>query len=349
MLSFDFSGGENADCGGGSVLRSNSRSIAMLCLFAVAGRCVAESPKVPLPRQIIHLGQSKCMLAWFDSKVSLSESTLIELAIEGPAPVEVDLPVQLSVTKDWVVQVGQTSTYKVENGREVWSVVIRFEPYATGERVKVELPPIPFRVGNEVRQWEVRFDPVNIHVTSSVLDPKLGSAKPVLTPDFIPKSDSTRMTDATIGGFVLLIVLCAAFIALMIRRSGYKDIPIASPRDSAMAKLQSLEARREPIAADAAALSQLVREYLNRQYGIPTEHLTTLETFACIQANLTVSPEQQSRIQRILSAADLIKFAGTELQLSIWNELIADCRIWLDAETVPAAPTNPISEDRANS
>src|SRR5262245_42146248 len=79
-----------------------------------------------------NLGRAVCR-QWIDrGDVELSGELRLRICIEGPAPIEVDLPRPLVTANDWQVTPLAPQTESLADGRERWQQTFRLKPFQTG-------------------------------------------------------------------------------------------------------------------------------------------------------------------------------------------------------------------------
>src|SRR5947207_1647528 len=77
-------------------------------------------------------GRAVCRLSIDRSEVELSGELRVVISIQGPAPIEVDLPRPLTATTDWQVGTSPPQTVSLGEGVERWQQSFRFKPFQTG-------------------------------------------------------------------------------------------------------------------------------------------------------------------------------------------------------------------------
>lgn len=111
------------------------------------------------------------------------------------------------------------------------------------------------------------------------------------------------------GASGLTALLALAFV--LVRR---KSQP--SPQEWAIQSLTELRDRATEIHPEQAyvRLVEILRSYVDRQFGITAPRLTTYEFLNAIQVDDRLSPDFQKSMQALLNQADLIKFSGMSPQ-----------------------------------
>jgi len=256
--------------------------------------------------------------------VPLSGSVRVTLAVEGPAPLRVELPKQLlapEADRDWKVQpAGPAAVAPLAGGREKWSQVLRLDPYVPGEAMYVGFAPVKVN-GNEVTPagFEVR-------VTTTTAEAKAEAARPVtpieeLPPPPIAPPPSPAWWWAAAG-------LLAAVVAVAAWRARHRPKPVP-PREWAAAAFDRLERDTASGAALVEGVAAVVRAFVERRFGIPAPKLTTQELLAAAEAG-GWQVEQTDPLRGLLEECDRAKFAGDVPDDAGCRGLLARGREWVN-------------------
>ncbi len=85
------------------------------------------------------------------------------------------------------------------------------------------------------------------------------------------------------------------------------DVPLTDLDRAVLTSLQEIDFRAMEPAAVYSAVSDCLREYVDRQFGISNAHLTSLEVVDLIKSELPVPVAH--RLQDLLTQSDIVKFA----------------------------------------
>ncbi|MCE9562246.1 MAG: DUF4381 family protein [Planctomycetes bacterium] len=276
-------------------------------------------------------GQDATFTTEQKSPIRLSESLQARLAIEGPAPLRVELPkpfLDPITDRDWKIQpVGNVSVVSIAERRERWTQTYRLDPYVPGKGLPVIFAAV------KVNGREVQPGGFEVTVLSTVAEPKAENAKPVTSIEELPDPDPISPPRVAAWQLVLLcggIIAVIAFVLWMRPKP-----PPMPPHEWAIGALDELEragvANRELVARAA----EILRELIERQFGIPATKLTTAE----LLATTAWTVEQTDPLRRILDRCDLAKFAGDIPNDDGCRDLLARCRNWLnEVGTVSTGP-----------
>ncbi|MDB5110104.1 MAG: hypothetical protein JWR67_1218 [Mucilaginibacter sp.] len=149
---------------------------------------------------------------------------------------------------------------------------------------------------------------------------------------------------------VLGIVLLAIGVTwYLVKRS--KNIPIIKkaepvipPHTIALNKLQELRNKKlwqkDEVKQYYSELSDVIREYLEKRYGVKTHEKTTDEIFAGLKYT-DIAEGNRSKLKQVLVLADLVKFAK-EKPLPIVNEQSLDNAVDFVENTKPVVAAQPL-------
>jgi len=262
----------------------------------------------------------------------LSESLVATLTIDGPAPLRVELPQQLLdpiTERDWKIQPQGTPTVSASgDNREKWIQTFRLDPYVPGDAMPVIFAAV------KVNGREVLPGGFDVKVITTVTDAKAENAKPVtgieeLSPP--PVID----TPVSLTKWVLVGLVLVGVISIGIVRWLRQKPPPVRPQDWAEAAFDQLSSRENTGEALVAGAAAILREFIERQFGIPATTLTTSELLATPTQPWTV--EQANTLTRILDRCDRAKFAGDVPDDSGCRDTLARCRQWVH-DVSPAFP-----------
>jgi len=115
---------------------------------------------------------------------------------------------------------------------------------------------------------------------------------------------------------IIAILLVLAVLAYVFWPSARPKVtPVPLPREIARMRLNEVRsaAPSASIYDTAVGVSNLVRSFVEQQYGLKTVSRTSQEFFVELASTNCLNPIQKSSLQRFLSTADQIKFAHANL------------------------------------
>ena len=270
--------------------------------------------------------------------LKLSETARVTLVVEGPAPLAVELPrpakadappesALLAEESDhaWGVQFVGRPRVMTEGGRTRWEQDFRLEPFVPGDWV---VAFAPLRVnGREVDGPRVALS-VDPSKVTEPQDPTGIESLPPLPP--APASAAPLWWAA--GG------LAAACVLIVARQLRARPPPV-SPAARAAAAFDRLERDAPAGAVLAARVADVLREFVERRFGLPATKLTTAELLAAAGEQAVWSVVEADALRRVLNRCDRYKFAGDVPDDDGCRGLIAAGREWV--EHVSAAGAGP--------
>lgn len=210
------------------------------------------------------------------------------------------------------------SPYSVDTLRDRNSTVFNFKFYIQAfDSGKYALPPFKIRVeGQPIETNSVTLEVLPVKVTAEdKIDPFSDPAQPF---DIVPEGALSEEPNAT-NWIVWLIIGCVALLCLLAylffryKKTGSILLrkPLA-PYQVALKQLDKLEGQKlwqkGKTKTYYTRLTDIIRRYLNRQFGIKTLERTTTEIMADVERH----PELEMfapALKIIFSAADFVKFA----------------------------------------
>lgn len=196
--------------------------------------------------------------------------------------------------------------------------------------------PIAYKYGGKTDTFYTRK--ITMKIDFPQVDTTLADIKPIL-------KEPLKLVDFIwyiLGGLVLILV-----VVLIIRSSKRKNLPPPPPvqappllpHELALKQLEALEKQRMwqsgQVKAYHSALTYIVREYLEKRYGILALEQTTDEILAQLrQRDFDFSLSQ--KLGDVLQTADLVKFAKAEPTAAFHEQAMVVAREFI-LKTKPAA------------
>jgi hypothetical protein len=210
------------------------------------------------------------------------------------------------------------------------------------------IPPIPVTYAAHGRALETMTDAVPVRV-KSFLGEGEATLRDIAGPVGLERRDLTLIYVAS--GVALAVLLFAAGIILN-RRLGRRRAEVLarlpeavqrSAHDEALARLDDLESSDALDAEDLKpvylAMSEILRAYIGRRFGLPALDLTTFEIGRELQSR-PGGPVAAELITGWLERADLVKFAGYQASPDEARQALYDARIFIDRTRVGADPVH---------
>jgi hypothetical protein len=272
--------------------------------------------------------------------LALSDHVRVKLTVEGPAPLSVELPqptqpgrpaesalLVLESSEKWGIQfVGKPQKADVGNGRERWVQEFRLDPFEPGD-------------------WYVRFAPLKVNgrevegpgVALSVVPTKVTEPQKATGIETLPPPQTIPRTTPAIL-WVAVGALAATAVVGVVWRLRRRPAPV-TPAAWAAAVFDHLARERLSGPALLARVADVLREFVERRFGIPATKFTTHELLAAANEQAVWSVEETDSLRAILDRCDRAKFAGDVPDDDGCRGLLVAGREWVDH--VSAADAGP--------
>jgi len=211
----------------------------------------------------------------------------------------------------------------------------------------LEIPAIDVPLGAGDDAAKLHVDAIPVTVTSLLQgddDPKkFRDIKGVVDID-LPRD--WRRT-ATIAGIGVAIVAGLVALWYFVRR-GAKAARLIPAHERAMSELSELERRNLPATGQVheyfVVLSDIVRGYVARRYGIRAPELTTPEFLREARRSSAVADVHQTLLAGFLRGADMVKFGGERPSAAHCADSIAQARSFVRESAATAESPLPLAD-----
>jgi hypothetical protein len=275
--------------------------------------------------------------------IALSREVKLTVFLEGPAPLAVvgdvkevleklqqaltisglwramNTPIpQMKTLPDgmarWELEYQLDTLSPAEEGRDS----ARSDPGILGKHT-LQLPPLSFTDGTSLSPIQVTWQPIPIVVTTRVENPDNPSTAQVKG-DHVPEDPEIlhqiplwrKVMLALAAGVLVASLLATAVLYIRWRRTQ----PAVTPGQGALREMVLLEAKGLAEAGQVerfhTELSDIVRNYLERQFRLRAPQQTTAEFLAAMQSWPLLPAAQQETLRTLLERCDLVKFARVD-------------------------------------
>ncbi len=313
---------------------------AMLCGQIALGADAPATATEPLTRSV-RGGPVELTVSLSRGTVQVAEPLTLTLTARAPQGVTVTLPQDpTSLGSFHVLQVRDTPDVPTGDGRE-WTRHYQLENLAPGKHT---IPPISVAYvdGREATALSglVASAPLEATVTS-VLE---GTPDPLKFRDIkdvvdLPEASGPALpawvTWSLTGGSVLAL----AGVAILVWPTRDRQLSPHAWAETELARLEQddLIARGE-IQLFYFRLTDIVRQYIERQIGIAAPKLTTVEFLDQATRDESLSQPQQNLLRGILTLADYVKFARFAPQEAEARQAIDTTRQFIEQVTAEETP-----------
>lgn len=217
-----------------------------------------------------------------------------------------------------------------ESGVVVTRRIYELEPFLSGE---YRIPPmtISFWQEGDTLIHELESDTITVAVTSILPEDHAElEIRDIAGPVFFPRSTYPALIIA--GAAILVAVLAVLFRR---RKKKLEQAPEISPHELAFIQLEQLlesglltEKRYREF---TAAISDVLRLYIENRFGLKAPERTTEEFLVEAKTGLPVDDERKKIIEEFLHHCDLVKFAALEPSENDVKRTFETCRDFIDA------------------
>lgn len=271
--------------------------------------------------------------------VRLSESVRATLAVEGDAPLRVEVPAEVldePSAAAWRARPdGPATVTDLPGGRQRWARAYRVDPYAPGKAVHLGFAPAKVSAGTDPQSKEVPFASQVVTVTTEVA----GDAAEARPPTGIEELPPAGASGSPWGRAAVLVAVgvaaaaAGALLAWLLRR---RPAPPPTPEEWAARELAALgQAPDDPAFADR--LSDTLRRFAEARTRAAATKLTTTELRAELERSGEWPAERAADLLAVLHRCDRVKFAADRPTAAEAAELLQLARRVVEP---PAFPPN---------
>jgi len=235
----------------------------------------------------------------------LSDTIVVTVVVEGTAPLRVEVPKDLltGASADiWRVDpAGPAGTAALPDDRARWTQQYQCSPFQPGAGLPLEFAPFRVKAGPAVEAVALSDKPLSFTVRTDLLGAKAEDARPATGVEELPPPPTSPVGLPAVWAIAVggVLVAAAAVFATVRRRNRVPEVP---PTAEALA---ALDTASDPPPERVAAV---VRRFLRRRFGLPTDPVTTRELLALVRERTDWPAERVADLDAILSACDVAKF-----------------------------------------
>ena len=249
--------------------------------------------------------------------IRLSGSLTLRAAVEGPAPLRIELPSAALSDESaplWeIIPLGPAQRVDLPDGQQRWTQDYKASPFAPGPAVPLSLRDGIAAAGNVIEAKAVAFPALSIRVDTKIVKIEAGEALPATGIEELPPLPSSDALPPGVVGFAIAVVLLLTIgIVLSLRRRK----PKPAPGEVALRALEAIS--QEADAPDRIAA--ILREFAATRFDFPATTMTTAEL---------AKAHPDGELQAILEACDLARFAGVVWGPGDGGEWAARARAWV--------------------
>lgn len=267
----------------------------------------------------------------FDSltpKITLADVITVKLEVEGTTALRVKAPDRFPTDYPWqLIELSKVERTPIDAKRVRWRLTYKFAPREPAKKVALAFPEIRLRESDDPEEERaLTWEPVDFEVTTSITDPDRADIRDITEIESLPTAPDAGMLDWRIVALAVLVVLL--IFVVFFTRALLKRRDSRSPTQIALYEWQRLVAMGLPEKGRSerfvTLLTLLVRQFLERQFGLLARRQTTPEFLQALAQQSALSDEEKRFLTTFFQRSDAIKFAGIDMSPS-------ECSEWAEA------------------
>jgi hypothetical protein len=278
-------------------------------------------------------------------RVAVAERVNLSILIDAPEGVDLEPPeVGESLGAFRVQRSNVQPSIPTEHGRQ-WRQEYALESYSSGEQ---QIPSLTTRftdrqAGGEPAEGEITAPPLPIQVASSLE----GDLDPTQFADIKGAVDlpaPSRWAWLAWIGAALGAVLLAGLAVILWRRRRRRTVvaPLIPAHEWALEQLRLLQAARLVERGELKEfyfrLTGIVRQYIERRFGIMAAEQTTREFLEATKGHPALGVSYRALLGEFLAAGDLVKFARFQPDGGQVEDAFATARGFVQQTAEPPSP-----------
>lgn len=281
----------------------------------LANWLLASGLAAPAAEQVQQHGGTVVRAELDRDAIELSGSVVLTISVEGKAPLEIEPSKAVTASKAWLsTPLGPAETANLPKERMRWRQAFRLSPLQDKE-VPLPLEPLRCRAaGGEFVQavWK----PFTVKVSTVVANASLTGLKDITPPEQIPEPPPWPLWPFILLGALLAGVAGWIVFARLRRRRSAPPAVELSADAWALQELGRLEALAPAGATGVeryhTLLSDVVRRYLERRFGIHASEQTSAEFLAALTQAGQLPEAQLADLRAFIDRCDLAKYARAD-------------------------------------
>lgn len=257
----------------------------------------------------------------------LSDTVPVTVTADGAAPLRVEVPAGLLARESaeiWrVVPAGAARVTALPDGRERWAQTYLCSPFQPGDGLPLEFAPFRVTAGPAVEAVPLGDRRLSFTVRTDLLGATAADVRPATGVEPLPPPADPPADGATVWGVLAGAATATVVVALAVARRR-KRVPEVSPVAEAVAMLNAPGLPLDRVA-------EVIRRFLGRKYGWPTDTATTVELLGIVRETADWPGEREEELAAILAACDRAKFADGPPDEDAATQARARARAWVTA------------------
>lgn len=321
----------------------------LLVALLVAG-CEREPAPPAVVRDVVERGPLRLTVEAEPKELAVGDTARVRVTFEAPDEYEVQLP-EATAFESLPARVAATPEPRPGERGTVWQRELVLEPAVSG---KLEIPPLEVRYKRRVAGTDTQpaeqvivSKPIAVEVRSVLTaQDKPESPRDITATRLPPKPPRPAWQWAVLVGGVGAGACALYFGYRAWRRWATRPAPPILPEVWALRALAELDAldwdAPERVRAGYYRLTEIVREYIERKFGLAAPEMTTEEFLRALSRRPQALPYDALRLREFLEACDRVKYAAVRPGVEETRGVIVAARAFVNATAAAAgAPRAP--------
>jgi len=294
----------------------------------------------------IERGPFRLMVTATPTELWVGDPLTIELRVETPRDCVVRFPGQEQLGELPVRSLNVDQPRLTADGGLEWRQTLLVEPLRSG---RLEIPALSVSYAQQPEgpdaepsfEHELSSDPLSVTVRSALTTQDSVFRPRDITGTLLPPPAplSAWAWAAIVAGVVLAAGVVAGLVVWLRRRARRPPPPV-------LPEIWALRALAELVVDDLLEpqrarefyyrLSEIVRAYIERKFGLAAPEMTTEEFLAALARDRGVVPYDAERLRRFLEACDLVKYAAFQPRREDAEQALGTARALIHATAAAA-------------
>ncbi len=316
------------------------RTSGILLLLLISGCRRAAEPKADVVTQTVERGPLRLTLAAEPRSPQVGDTVRVELSVETPADYDVHLPEAQDLGELGARELGSPDLRPGATG-VVWRRSFALEPLISGP---LEIPALTVRYGRRVAATDTQpalendlvSEPLKLEVRSALTNADKPEQPRDITGALLPPRAPRPWWH-----WALLAVAAAALSAATY--TGYRAFQRwrTRPAPPILPEIWALRALAELGSYDWIGrggarefyyrLTEIVRQYIERKFGIAAPEMTTEEFLNMLARDRGALPSHADPLRDFLEACDYVKYAALQPRRDDADGALATARSFVHA------------------
>ena len=332
-------------------------AICVSLLLASAG-CRREAPPPAALERVAERGPIRYVLRVTPSQCRVGDRLRIEQRVTLPEGFEVELPdadtIRTALGDEApfeLVAVEADPPRPAGPKLRLWRQVIALDVLAGGQ---VRLPPLPvrYRRGELDASWQtLEPEPLELPVRSALTTQDAPTRPRDIRGPLVPREPAWRRALVAAAWLIGIAALLAAGYVLWRRLSRPASAPPIPPDLWAQQALDALRcedwANPDAVRAYYYRISQIVRQYVERQFGVSAPEMTTEEFLATLRSDPQRLGFDVQRLGEFLDACDRVKYAALHPTEADARAVLAAARVFIRETAARVAARRAVLGEQA--